>query len=627
MTAVKTRSPQLNHIYSINRAISENKMVADMFDINQIFAFEMRSYLGSYLSTGNKVLDMIVGVFIFRFLSRYLANPIDANYILQSFISLFKSKYEPRPRSNLSFSIENQSNGHGQTYTAFTAPYKAIMYRLGLFTDDRINHLRESSNMYYDQRTNSNVTESVYEVIQKDPIEVEPGVFIKCEEVEQDRPNPNTTGTVRIRQSSVKVYSYDLYHKELEKIVERWVDDYRAHKNAEMQNKQFIFNVRFGDNEEVVCSEFKSNRSFDNFFFEQKDQALAEIDFFLTDTEWYKTRGLPNSLGILGHGHPGCGKTSFIKALLNKTQRHAVVFSVNRHTNLETIERLMRTETLCDYPIPQNQRIYVLEDIDAMGDIVLKRDKNETEANNPQTFASSLEKELQKKKEKNKKKQEEQEEGQEEEYSGSNEDYQSDKEHVDEKIDTVLKALNGFSRKSENHMSFFLNLIDGVIETKGRIIVMTTNHVHKLDPALIRPGRIDVRIEFKKCTNDVLCQILSHFYEMKPEDIHVLLSNKIEEEMFSPAEVARICRAHKLNLNNAIKAIENETMRKKEYGQDTNDMNLYYSPKTFVQPYYAQNKKQNNTNSFSFGNTQNIGRAPRVQLATKRARPTTHRII
>lgn len=274
------------------------------------------------------------------------------------------------------------------------------MYRLGLFTDDRINHLRESSNMYYDQRTNSNVTESVYEVIQKDPIEVEPGVFIKCEEVEQDRPNPNTTGTVRIRQSSVKVYSYDLYHKELEKIVERWVDDYRAHKNAEMQNKQFIFNVRFGDNEEVVCSEFKSNRSFDNFFFEQKDQALAEIDFFLTDTEWYKTRGLPNSLGILGHGHPGCGKTSFIKALLNKTQRHAVVFSVNRHTNLETIERLMRTETLCDYPIPQNQRIYVLEDIDAMGDIVLKRDKNETEANNPQTFASSLEKELQKKKKK-----------------------------------------------------------------------------------------------------------------------------------------------------------------------------------------------------------------------------------
>ena len=43
-----------------------------------------------------------------------------------------------------------------------------------------------------------------------------------------------------------------------------------------------------------------------------------------------------------------------------------------------------------------------------------------------------------------------------------------------------------------------LNLWDGIRETPGRIIVITSNHYDQLDPALIRPGRIDMTYEFKK---------------------------------------------------------------------------------------------------------------------------------
>ena len=39
-----------------------------------------------------------------------------------------------------------------------------------------------------------------------------------------------------------------------------------------------------------------------------------------------------------------------------------------------------------------------------------------------------------------------------------------------------------------------LNVLDGIVDTPGRIVVMTTNHIETLDPALIRPGRIDKRI-------------------------------------------------------------------------------------------------------------------------------------
>ena len=44
--------------------------------------------------------------------------------------------------------------------------------------------------------------------------------------------------------------------------------------------------------------------------------------------------------------------------------------------------------------------------------------------------------------------------------------------------------------------SGLLNALDGVASQENRLLFMTTNHVEKLDPALIRPGRCDVHIKF-----------------------------------------------------------------------------------------------------------------------------------
>ena len=51
---------------------------------------------------------------------------------------------------------------------------------------------------------------------------------------------------------------------------------------------------------------------------------------------------------------------------------------------------------------------------------------------------------------------------------------------------------------NNNNLSFFLNIIDGLNECSGRIIIMTTNKIDYLDKAIIRPGRIDIKINFKK---------------------------------------------------------------------------------------------------------------------------------
>ena len=46
-------------------------------------------------------------------------------------------------------------------------------------------------------------------------------------------------------------------------------------------------------------------------------------------------------------------------------------------------------------------------------------------------------------------------------------------------------------------MSTPLNVLDGVGSPEGRVLIMTTNDIERLDVALIRLGRADIKIEFK----------------------------------------------------------------------------------------------------------------------------------
>ena len=61
-------------------------------------------------------------------------------------------------------------------------------------------------------------------------------------------------------------------------------------------------------------------------------------------------------------------------------------------------------------------------------------------------------------------------------------------------------------------LSFILNIIDGIRETPGRIIIITSNHYKKLDEALVRPGRIDICLQMEKANIEIIKQMFDHFY-------------------------------------------------------------------------------------------------------------------
>ncbi|KAK6373648.1 Complex III assembly protein translocase and chaperone [Exophiala oligosperma] len=66
--------------------------------------------------------------------------------------------------------------------------------------------------------------------------------------------------------------------------------------------------------------------------------------------------------------------------------------------------------------------------------------------------------------------------------------------------------------------SGLLNALDGVASAEERIIFLTTNHVDRLDEALVRPGRVDLTVRLGEATTYQISQLWERFYgEADPE--------------------------------------------------------------------------------------------------------------
>lgn len=81
---------------------------------------------------------------------------------------------------------------------------------------------------------------------------------------------------------------------------------------------------------------------------------------------------------------------------------------------------------------------------------------------------------------------------------------------VIEDMDCIFKK-----RKSLGKISFssLLNCIDGLFFKEGLITILTTNHIEKLDPALIRSGRVDNKILIDYPTKEMVGEYLSMVFK------------------------------------------------------------------------------------------------------------------
>ncbi|RYP18586.1 hypothetical protein DL765_003871 [Monosporascus sp. GIB2] len=238
---------------------------------------------------------------------------------------------------------------------------------------------------------------------------------------------------------------------------------------------------------------------------QQKMHVLADINEYLhpSTPRWYANRGIPLRRGYLFHGPPGTGKTSLSFAL-------AGVFGLDIHV-ISLQEPTLTEEDLGSlFGALPRRCVVLLEDIDSAG---LRRPADQIEQAEEE--------------EEEKKAQVSSSGGGEGDGKGDGKDDGGGKEgrerggrgrgrSSDWKVSALAKALKkegGGDDKKGISLSGLLNAIDGVASHEGRVLIMTTNVPQALDEALIRPGRVDLQVEFAHATRQQAEELFVRMYE------------------------------------------------------------------------------------------------------------------
>lgn len=112
----------------------------------------------------------------------------------------------------------------------------------------------------------------------------------------------------------------------------------------------------------------------------------------------------------------------------------------------------------------------------------------------------------------------------------------------------IAQALNSVHKKKELNnnnrgisLSGLLNAIDGVASHEGRVLVMTTNFPEKLDDALIRPGRVDMKVAFTMATCSQIQELFVRMYSpdepsprTKPLIANIAANTKLADSRTGP---------------------------------------------------------------------------------------------
>ncbi|KAL3834576.1 hypothetical protein ACJIZ3_009312 [Penstemon smallii] len=232
---------------------------------------------------------------------------------------------------------------------------------------------------------------------------------------------------------------------------------------------------------------FEHPASFDTLAMDplKKQEIIDDLMTFSKAKDYYAKVGKAWKRGYLLYGPPGTGKSTMIAAMANLLKYDIYdleLTSVKDNTELRKL--LINTSS---------KSIVVIEDIDCSLDLTGQREKKE------------------------KKKDEEK-----------------------EPIKEVITKKTEENKSSEVTLSGLLNFIDGLWSSCGseRIIVFTTNYKDKLDPALIRRGRMDKHIELSYCGFEAFKAFAKKYLDIDSHDLFVEVRRLLEETKMTPADVA-----------------------------------------------------------------------------------------
>lgn len=86
-------------------------------------------------------------------------------------------------------------------------------------------------------------------------------------------------------------------------------------------------------------------------------------------------------------------------------------------------------------------------------------------------------------------------------------------------VEDVDALFSGRVSSANNHLTFsgVINALDGLLAGRSRLLVLTTNHPERLDPALCRPGRVDRTFTFGPASPDQALRLWQRFHPTRAD--------------------------------------------------------------------------------------------------------------
>jgi len=325
-------------------------------------------------------------------------------------------------------------------------------------------------------------------------LQLTPTIFCEVDHhISEDNPSAGSTYIILKSHSNIQ---------EIQDFLKEKIREYKDRVSEELEKSQKYFCPSVDETKvRWKTYNFKSNKTMRNLHFEEKKEFLSTVDHFVKNKANYERLGIPWTLGILLTGIPGCGKSSAIKALANYTKRHIIEIPLNRIKTYGALREVMLGPEIAGYRIPFEKRLYIMEDIDCLDNIVIARKKFQERKFKKEKGSEEKEKKVVKFK---------------------NSDFKS----------------CSFNNDDPLTLSHILNVIDGPLETPGRILIITSNYPEKLDKALIRDGRMDVKLEMTPLTGCPLQDMIRTFF---PDRDVKTIPDITNSHKMTPATIQNLC--------------------------------------------------------------------------------------
>ncbi|KAK7309313.1 hypothetical protein RJT34_05934 [Clitoria ternatea] len=309
------------------------------------------------------------------------------------------------------------------------------------------------------------------------------GVSLKWKLLEASEKDPDDLPPSRHRRKSSHQSDPDSFlltfdEKHRDKVVNKYIPHVLTTYEA-LKADQRTLKIHSLSSGHWQKSELTHPASFDTLALDpdQKKTIIDDLDRFLRRKELYKKVGKPWKRGYLLYGPPGTGKSSLIAAMANHLKFDVYDLELTSvYSNSELMRALRETS---------NRSIIVVEDIDCNREVLTRS-----------TTKS---------------------------FSDSDEDRKT------------IKIPGRFT------LSGLLNHMDGLWSSGGeeRIIIFTTNHRERIDPALLRPGRMDMHIHLSFLKGKAFRVLASNYLGIEGDHrLFEEIEGLLEKTEVTPAVVA-----------------------------------------------------------------------------------------